>query len=205
MYPTAHGMYDSCLLYHKCKSLRMRLQYIVIKLQEERFSNWAGISSSCRNIVGRKETLLMQQVIQNHSFVLGHGWKWDNNRNVTGSFLHRFYEEEDARVCNRVFYLCYLRPGSPGSLHLGLNMERNSIYKLTAPWMKLDSYLPCPCDDFSQEIAMLRRIEALWEKIEHLLNPPMLRRRPTPSQIVTLWRSLGPCLRTHSALQKNPK
>ena len=71
--------------------------------------------------------------------------------------------------------------------------------------MKLDYYLPCPYD---QQIAMLRRIEALWEMIGHLLTPLLRGRPPTPSQVVTLRRrptEPSPRLRTQLALQKNPK
>ena len=49
--------------------------------------------------------------------------------------------------------------------------------------MKLDYYLPCRYD---QQIALLRRIEALWEMIGHLLTPMLRGRPPTPSQVVTL-------------------
>ena len=71
-------------------------------------------------------------------------------------------------------------------------------------WRRVDSYLPCSSDDFSQQTATLRLIGAHWGKTEHLLTLPILQRHPhTTSQVVTLNTRL--LTQWHSPSQKHPK
>ena len=102
-------------------------------------------------------------------------------------------------LANSLNSLFSILPAVTGHWHFRLNMEgRNS--------QPLDSYLPCPCNVFSQKFATLRLIGAHWGKIEQLLTPPLLRRHPpTPFQVVALCGSPSTRLRTHSAWQKHPK
>ena len=67
--------------------------------------------------------------------------------------------------------------------------------------IRIDPYLRCPCDDLSQQIAMLRLIRAHWRMLEQLLSLQMLLRYPhTTSQVVTLSKP-RPRLWTHSVWQ----